>query len=164
NLINGVPIGVKLSNGILKHLLGQEKNLDWTDLEHFDEKMFHTFKRWMDDTPTPRSETHQTYGLHFAIYDNVSKSEVLLCEHGDQIELTNENKARYVYLYTKHRLTLNVTTQLQGLQKGFWSLLPCSVVHKFLSVDNLRQALTGSDELNILYIYIYIYIYMYICD
>ncbi|ETO00437.1 virulent strain associated lipoprotein, partial [Reticulomyxa filosa] len=75
SLINGVPIGVKLSNGILKYLLGQEKDLNWTDLEHFDEKMFHTFQGWMDNTPNQEFQMHQTYGLHFVIYDDVSKSE-----------------------------------------------------------------------------------------
>ncbi|ETO05461.1 hypothetical protein RFI_31935, partial [Reticulomyxa filosa] len=149
SLINGVPIGVKLSNGILKHLLGQEKDLDWTDLEHFDEKMFHTFQGWMDNTSKRGFQMHQTYGLHFVIYDDVSKSEVLLCEHGDQIELTNQNKERYVRLYTKHRLTLNVISQLQSLQKGFWSLFPRSIVHKSLSADHLRQALAGSDDIDI---------------
>ncbi|ETO28912.1 hypothetical protein RFI_08214 [Reticulomyxa filosa] len=146
-LIYEVPIGVKLSNGILKYLLGEGKELNWTDMKYFDESMYTTFKGWIDNTS--QHDKTSTYGLNFSLYDNVTGKEVLLCENGDKLDVCETNKLEYANLYTQTRLTLNIESQLKSLGKGFWSLFPLNVIKKCLSIDHLRLAFAGPDMINV---------------
>jgi len=50
---------------------------------------------------------------------------------GNEIEVTEENKKHYVYLYCKHKMCVNIKDQINAFLKGFYQVIPFKLISMF---------------------------------
>ena len=109
-------LGLPLCNVIYKHILGMELKLD--DLEAFDKVKYKSLN-WMlsNDITGVFDETFTVLVDRFG-----SKKEIELIPGGARVEVTEENKAKYVALVVKWEL--GGSEQLKAVLDGVYDIIP----------------------------------------
>ncbi|ORX67732.1 HECT-domain-containing protein [Anaeromyces robustus] len=80
-------------------------------------------------------------------FDN--QSYVELIPNGSNIAVTDENKNEYINLVIQYKLdNTNVMDQFDALRKGFYELIPPTLISTFNEFD-LKFLLTGNNEIDI---------------
>jgi E3 ubiquitin-protein ligase HUWE1 len=67
---------------------------------------------------------------------------------GQEIPVTNENKAEYVQLLVQNRLTVSIREQIDAFKKGFDEIIPRDLVRIF-SATELQLLLNGLPDINV---------------
>lgn len=88
--------------------------------------------------------------LTFTIDDNRygEAKTVLLKEHGDEIDVTNENKIEYVSLYTNYRLRKSIINQITAFCEGFNWLISQDEI-KMFSPNELDLLICGIPDIDV---------------
>lgn len=77
--------------------------------------------------------------------DDFGVSEVPLVANGENIEVTNENKRRYVYLVAKHHVSDRIKEQSDAFCKGLWDVIERPWLRLF-NEPELQVLISGSSD------------------
>ena len=77
------------------------------------------------------------------------KGTVELIEGGAGVCVTEENKAEYVNLIAKHRMTNAISEQINAFLDGFWDVVPKSLLGIF-DDNELELLISGTPEIDLL--------------
>ncbi|KAK8847083.1 hypothetical protein M9Y10_019661 [Tritrichomonas musculus] len=140
-LIQGQCVNAHLMRSFCRQILGVQLKL--RDLEDFDEELFKSLQMILNIDVDPLD-------LNFTI--DVSEygvnKTILLKEGGDEISVTNENKAEYVSLYANYHLRKSIIQQINAFCEGFYSLISHEDISIF-SPSELDLLICGIPEINI---------------
>jgi len=144
SMIHEVPLGINFSHAIIKYLLSKKPQIEFSDLQSYDETMYQMFvQSYFHNTEWLTENKDET----FIIYDEFEKKkEIPLIKNGDKILINEKNKNEFLTLYAQHRLTYKAENKLQSIAKGFWSILPLNIISKYLTVEYIHDAILGSNE------------------
>jgi E3 ubiquitin-protein ligase HUWE1 len=119
-----INVDAHLTRAVLKHLKNTRVSL--RDVEDVDQPLYDSL-RWILENDV--TEAEMTFAVDF---DDVGvHREIALKDGGENIAVTNENKAEYVALYTELRLTEQIKEQLRAFSEGFFALIPAEELRKF---------------------------------
>ena len=77
--------------------------------------------------------------------DDFGVSEVPLVANGENIEVTNENKRRYVYLVAKHHVSDRIKEQSDAFCKGLWDVIERPWLRLF-NEPELQVLISGASD------------------
>lgn len=126
-----------------KHLLGVP--VDYHDIEALEPDYYKSLKQILElpmdvlGIELTFSAETQTFGKH-EIVD--------LIPNGRQILVTDDNKADYVRLITKHRMTTAIKSQIESFMDGFYEIVPPELVCIF-SPTELELLICGLPDVDI---------------
>jgi E3 ubiquitin-protein ligase HUWE1 len=140
-VIEGIAIDAHLSRSLLKCLLGSKMSL--RDLEDIDRDEYDSLIYLLEHDAA-------SCGLTFSIdVDNFGRHEAKsLVPNGVNIEVTDENKREYVEKIVEHRLTGQVSEQIQHFVDGFYELIPRTELRMF-QTDELDLLICGVPEIDV---------------
>jgi len=142
-ICDGHVIDVHFSRAVYKHMLGLPLGL--RDLEAADPEFYRSIKFLLD------SEIDDMYlGITFSVdEDHFGKKETTeLVPGGEDIDVSDANKAVYVDLVVKHRLTSRIRMQLDSFLRGFYELVPPELARIF-TVPELEMIISGTPEIDV---------------
>lgn len=140
-LIHGQCVNAHFSRSFLRQILGRQLQL--SDLEEYDESVYKSMMMILNEDVEPLC-------LTFTIDDNEygDTKTVLLKEHGDEIDVTNENKIEYVSLYTNYRLRKSIINQITAFCEGFNWLISQDEI-KMFSPNELDLLICGIPDIDV---------------
>lgn len=111
-----------------------EMSLDYEDMEDYDQAMYKSLTWMLENSGV---ENLCTYFVETIDYFGSSK-EIALCEGGENMLVTDENKLQYVKLVANFKLYRAISTQIEAFLAGFYSVVPKDLIKMF---DNLELEL-----------------------
>ncbi|WAR63783.1 hypothetical protein PtB15_17B384 [Puccinia triticina] len=141
-LYDGRVVDAYFTLAFYKHLLGISVGL--SDLESVDPD-HHRSLKWMLD-----NDIDGIFELTFSVEaDDFGSTRIVdLKPGGQEIPVTNENKAEYVQLLVQNRLTVSIQEQIDAFKKGFDEIIPRDLVRIF-SATELQLLLNGLPDINV---------------
>lgn len=141
-LIDGQILDAYFTRSLYKHLLAQP--LSYEDIEAVDPDYFKNLK-WMLE-----NDINGVLELNFtAETDYFDKKDTIeLKPGGSKIAVTNDNKAEYVNLITKHRMTNAIEQQILAFLEGFWEIVPKDLLEMF-NDNELELLISGLPDIDI---------------
>ncbi|KAA1107112.1 hypothetical protein PGT21_002719 [Puccinia graminis f. sp. tritici] len=141
-LYDGRVVDAYFTLAFYKHLLGIPVGL--SDLESVDPD-HHRSLKWMLD-----NDIDGIFELTFSVEaDDFGSTRIVdLKPGGQEIPVTNENKAEYVQLLVQNRLTVSIREQIDAFKKGFDEIIPRDLVRIF-SATELQLLLNGLPDINV---------------
>jgi len=130
-IFHGHYIDAAFSPIIYKQLLSIPLSLD--DLKGVDEDLHKSLSWILDNDVVENGLDDQPFTVDWDVLGEQKTAN--LCPNGDQITLTELNKADYVALYVAWRLSRDTSEQLEALKSGLFELVPSS----FLSIFDSRE-------------------------
>ncbi|KAA6309810.1 MAG: putative E3 ubiquitin-protein ligase, partial [Streblomastix strix] len=127
-LFENFQVGTHFSHLIYKTLLDLPFLL--SDLEPIDADAYKSLVFIAENDP---SVLMLDFTLTITEFDQMK--EIELKPNGKDIEVTQENKKKYIKLVIKHKLTYNIVRQLREIQKGFHDLLPQGCLKAFTPAE-----------------------------
>eukprot|EP00041_Stephanoeca_diplocostata_P025622 m.675037 g.675037 ORF g.675037 m.675037 type:complete len:655 (-) comp22785_c0_seq1:427-2391(-) len=109
-----------------KQVLG--RTLELRDLESVDREYYKSLKYFLDND-IDELYLCQTFTANKDEFGIVS--EVDLIENGSEIDVTDENKGKFVSLATEHRLTRGTSEQMEAFKRGFSEIIPLQAMNCF---------------------------------
>jgi E3 ubiquitin-protein ligase HUWE1 len=139
----GFEMNAHFSRAFFKHIL--DIPVSYRDIEAVDPTFFKSIKMILE-----QSIDDLYLGLTFsADEDNFGQRRTVpLKPGGEDIDVTDANKAEYVQLVARHRLTSTIQAQTDAFLKGFHELVPKRLVTIF-NQDELELLLCGTPEIDI---------------
>jgi len=141
-LYDGRVVDAYFTLAFYKHLLGIPVGL--SDLESVDPD-HHRSLKWMLE-----NDIDGIFELTFSVEaDDFGSTRIVdLKPGGQEIPVTNENKAEYVQLLVQNRLTVSIREQIDAFKKGFDEIIPRDLVRIF-SATELQLLLNGLPDINV---------------
>jgi len=141
-LVDGQILDAYFTRSMYKHMLGQ--SLSYEDIEAVDPDFFKNLK-WMLE-----NDIVGVLDLTFtAETDYFDKKDIVdLKEGGSNMPVTNENKAEYVNLVAKHRMTNAIESQINAFLEGFWEIVPKKLLEIF-NDNELELLISGLPEIDL---------------
>ena len=141
-LVDGQILDAYFTRSLYKHLLGEP--LSYEDIEAVDPDYFKNLK-WMLENDI-ENVLDLTFTAETDYFDK--KTVVDLKPEGAKIAVTNENKAEYVNLIAKHRMTNAIQAQISAFLEGFWELVDKTLLEIFNDKE-LELLISGLPEIDI---------------
>ena len=141
-LVDGQILDAYFTRSLYKHLLGEP--LSYEDIEAVDPDYFKNLK-WMLENDI-ENVLDLTFTAETDYFDK--KTVVDLKPEGAKIAVTNENKAEYVNLIAKHRMTNAIQAQINAFLEGFWELVDKTLLEIFNDKE-LELLISGLPEIDI---------------
>ncbi|QDZ19375.1 HECT domain-containing ubiquitin-protein ligase [Chloropicon primus] len=141
-LVDGQILDAYFTRSLYKHLLGEP--LSYEDIEAVDPDYFKNLK-WMLENDI-EGVLELTFTAEADYFDK--KSVVELKPGGAKISVTNENKAEYVNLVAKHRMTNAIESQIKAFLEGFWELIGKDLLNIFTEKE-LELIISGTPDYDI---------------
>eukprot|EP01034_Spumella_vulgaris_P021941 gene21941-28021_t len=136
-------LDVHFTRSFYKHIL--RVPISFSDLEAFDKEYYKSLNALLQ-------HNLEDLGLEltFTVTANVFGTEVCsnLVEDGENVAVTDENKAEYVRLIAHHCLTTSFQKQIDAFLDGFHELLPHSLFSHF-DPSELELLISGLPEVDI---------------
>ena len=142
---------VRFTRSFYKHMLGVPVSL--ADMAAFDPQIHKSLQmileHQLEDLGLDLSfTTEQKRFDPFAADGKVEKTEsVPLLEGGDDIEVTEDNKAEYVKLVCEHKLTMGIKHQIDAFMKGFRDVIPEYI--NIFTEQELELLISGLPEVDV---------------
>ncbi len=138
-LYEAIPIKAYLSKAIVKQLLGLPLVPD--DLKYVDLEIWNSMEFLRENAITAESAIGN---FTVAKKDPTTEHEttVELKKGGENILITEENKAEFIELYFQHIVVSSTDAQFKAFQRGFNSLIKPSMI-SMMDVDELELFLCG---------------------
>lgn len=109
---------------LYKIMIGE--NLNYYDLEDFDNEFFNNLKWCLENDVEPLQQTFSTIQDFFG-----RQEEIELIPGGKKIIVTNENKKQYVEKLCLYKLYTSIQQQIDAFLEGFYELIPRELVSMF---------------------------------
>ena len=137
-------VGIKLSNTILKSMLGMA--VDWHDLKYDCEQVYKNKVKWLVQNNV------EDMGLVFTeALEGVTK-EIDLKRDGSKIEVNDSNKMEYVELLGHARLRGRnaeaVGRAVDQIVNGFSTVIPMELIEHF-GVNEIQWLISGTEEIDV---------------
>lgn len=141
-LYDGRVVDAYFTLAFYKHLLGIPVGL--SDLESVDPD-HHRSLKWMLE-----NDIDGIFELTFSVEaDDFGSTRIVDLKPGGQdVPVTNDNKAEYVQLLVQNRLTVSIREQIDAFKKGFDEIIPRDLVRIF-SATELQLLLNGLPDINV---------------
>jgi len=135
-------INAPFCDGIFKQIMGLNPDID--DLRQVD-PLYAKSLEWMlaNDVTDVIDETFSITVEEFGI-----RKQVELMNHGTHVQVTEQNKAKYVKALVKWRFLDSVKEQLNWLLRGIWQLVSLEHIEMF-DVDQLKLLVNGKPYISI---------------
>jgi len=141
-LVDGQILDAYFTRSLYKHLLGEP--LSYEDIEAVDPDYFKNLK-WMLENDI-EGVLDLTFTAETDFFDK--KDTVELKPGGSTIAVTNSNKAEYVNLIAKHRMTNAIELQIKAFLEGFWEIVGKDLLEIF-NDNELELLISGLPEIDI---------------
>jgi hypothetical protein len=125
-LIEGHHMKMSLCLPLIKHMLGVP--ISFSDLEFLDEDLYKNCM-WMR-----QNDQAELLNLDFTVQVMTSEGKsqtVQLVPNGNQIDVTDSNKQKYLELLLQHYMFESISEQLNAFLKGFYDIVPAFLVTVF---------------------------------
>jgi len=142
--LESVVVRVRLSNLLLKILLDQKAGA-LTNLEGFD-KVLHKNLKWMLDNDIT-DIIDETFTTDLTIVGETTTVELI--PNGANIDVTEDNKAKFVDLKANAAMMNGIKDQIEAVKLGFAELLPPTLLRDF-TVSDLHISLSGSSNISVM--------------
>lgn len=140
-LLEGISINAHLARFMYKHILGIKPEL--VDLKEIDESKYKSLCWILDNDAGVLGDSfmasYEDFGVH---------KEVELKVGGNDIILSEENKAEYVKLMVDFELMFKIEEQIKALLRGFYRVIPKEKIMEF-EVFELDNLLAGRSEIDV---------------
>ena len=144
-LYDDVQVQFPLSNSVYQFMINKDYQVTLCDLIHYDEDLYRSFKYMLDDNMS--SEDILSLETYFTIDIQDEKGKTIdtreLKEGGKDIQVTNENKEEYVFLFVNHLLNENFKLAQETFLEGFHSVIHPQYLKIFIDGEELRYILEG---------------------
>ncbi|EED96465.1 hypothetical protein THAPSDRAFT_268040 [Thalassiosira pseudonana CCMP1335] len=141
-LYEGITIQPQFAHLFLSFLKGDHQYLHLlTDLSTLDTQLYNNlmFLKTYDGDATELCLTFTVANDDFGV------SEVPLVANGANIEVTNENKRRYIYLVAKHHVCDRIKEQSDAFTRGLWEVIDRSWLRLF-NEPELQVLISGASD------------------
>ncbi|KAK8848332.1 hypothetical protein M9Y10_019395 [Tritrichomonas musculus] len=141
-LVKGQCVNAHLSMAFYRQILHQKIKLK--DLEDFDNSLFNSLQMVLD------ADDVKDLDLVFSIDDDQfgKMTTIELIENGEQIEVTNENRMKYVNLYANYKLRKSVIKQISAFCDAFDEIIPSKFIRIF-SPSELDLMICGIPKVDV---------------
>ena len=133
-LINKRNIDFKLSSFIWKRIL--DEKIDLEDMKDYDEEIYQSLKWISENDPKPLMMTFVDS------YDNE------LCFHGQNQELTEENKEEFISLMIENKLIKPNKESIDQIKLGFREIIDMNLISIF-KWNEIKEIINGKDIIDI---------------
>eukprot|EP00042_Codosiga_hollandica_P029557 m.164288 g.164288 ORF g.164288 m.164288 type:complete len:707 (-) comp53102_c0_seq3:182-2302(-) len=142
-IYNGVILDLHFPSFVYRKLLGEVVGLE--DLALVDHELCQGLRLLLE---YPGDDLEQVFERTFVIEQEVFGERVALplCENGESIRLTRENREEYVRLYVDHVLNASITRQFAAFKEGFDTVCAGSDALKLFSPTELELAICGTSS------------------
>ena len=134
-IYDNILIDSVFSRFLLRRMLGKYNYL--SELKYYDEDLYNH----LQDLKNTTQDISQYY-LTFSQNDPRINEEVDQIENGKNIEVTNENKVKYVYLMANYKLNLQMKNQIKSFLIGLEEVVPIKLLQMF-TPDELQNVISG---------------------
>ena len=143
-IYNGVILNVHFPMTLYKKLLGESLSL--VDLKETFPTLGKSLQQMLDFEGDVDDVFCQTFQINERMYDEVV--DIDLIENGSDVDVTNENRERFVELYVNHKLNAAVEKQFKAFSRGFHLVCGGSALTLFRP-EELEMLVCGSLELDV---------------
>jgi len=139
-VFDGITVDPQFANFFLRKLIGKSNSLN--DLKSLDPELYKQliFMKTYDGDVADLS-------LYFTVNDENlvtgTAKDVDLIPDGSNIEVTNQNKFRYIYLMADYRLNRRIKAQSDAFVNGFHECIPMKWLSIF-SESELQMLMSGA--------------------
>lgn len=149
SVVNRVPLGVSLSHGLWRQVLGERPSLG--DMEHDEPAIYRSLQLIATtNLSDPANEIlADTLTMSFDDDQLGLVVHVPLVAGGEAVSVTQDNKAEYIERYVAHRYFESVTTQVTAFVDGFHSIIPLYLMEDLVTVADLDSFLHGESVIDV---------------
>lgn len=133
-ITNKKIIGLKLASFIWKKFLNEKITLE--DMNDYDSEIYQSLK-WISENDV--NDLMMTF---------VDTNDEELCENGENIKLTNENKNEFIDLMIEKKLIKPNNEAINNLITGFRSIIDLEIFKVFKS-EEIKEFVNGKEEIDI---------------
>ena len=133
-ITNKKIIGLKLSSFIWKKIMNEKITLE--DMNDYDSEIYRSLK-WISENDV--NDLMMTF---------VDTNDEELCENGKNIELTNENKDKFINLMIVKKLIKQNKEAIDCIIKGFRSIMDLDNINKF-KPEEIKELVNGKENIDI---------------
>ena len=141
-LYEGITIQPQFAHLFLSFLRGDHNYLHLlTDLSTIDPQLYGNLM-FLKNYDGDVSDLCLTFTVS---HDDFGVQEVPLIVGGENIEVTNENKRRYIYLVAKHHVSDRIKEQSNAFTRGLWDVIDSSWLRLF-NEPELQVLISGASD------------------
>ena len=133
-ITNKKIIGLKLSSFIWKKIMNEKITLE--DMNDYDSEIYRSLK-WISENDV--NDLMMTF---------VDTNDEELCENGKNIELTNENKDKFLNLMIVKKLIKQNKEAIDCIIKGFRSIMEIDNI-KIFKPEEIKELVNGKESIDI---------------
>ena len=133
-ITNKKTIGLKLSSFIWRKIMNEKITLE--DMNDYDSEIYRSLK-WISENDV--NDLMMTF---------VDTNDEELCENGKNIELTNENKDKFLNLMIVKKLIKQNKEAIDCIIKGFRSIMDLDNINKF-KPEEIKELVNGKENIDI---------------
>lgn len=138
-MYDGILVETTFANFFLHKLLRRHNHLD--DLASLDRELYHNLlkvKRFDGDV----SQMSLTFSVSERGAFDQTRTVDLVAD-GRHVEVTNENRLRFIHTMANYKLNKQIRSQCSAFLRGLTSIMDRSLI-KMFSADELQQLISGS--------------------